>query len=93
MGNYGDAVVYCNKSLCLRRDDQFTITVLQEAVEREGEEELVLAGFQAGTMDDESDLAQVCSLRGEGVEEGEEFALETIAGGYINGSDTAMTVG
>ena len=53
-GEYDEAVVYCNRSLCLRREDQFTIALLQEAVEREGEEAFVLEEA-VGAMDDDRD--------------------------------------
>ena len=74
--------MYCNKSLCLRREDQFTIAVLQEAVEREGEEALDLGSLEVGTMDEgESSPA----LYGDGGEGGN-------ATSGLNCCDAAMTV-
>eukprot|EP00731_Ephydatia_muelleri_P000468 Em0001g468a len=81
-GDYDGAVVYCNKSLCLRREDQFTIAVLQQAVEREGEEALDLGSLEVGTMDEgESSPA----LYGDGGEGGN-------ATSGLNCCDAAMTV-
>ena len=83
-GDYDGAVVYCNKSLCLRREDQFTIAVLQEAVEREGEEALDLGGLKVGTMEEEDEGEISSALFGDG------GGIE--GGSGLNGCDAAVAM-